>query len=199
MSRKKKKRKQIPGYYVNQYLTSQGAWFLPSQRIYPGAMLKTMNFFGQIGAQIEAGIKFCIVCGQGSHRLDWINVLYPICDNHSEEDFVRAKGPVSWFGFFQKGATHVNDLVTPDDMPKLLFSQQAYNNLPDAKRRILFKLKKKSAVQTVNDTCTEIVWYLDPQVFIEMTTEYPWLLDRNLGEPVVTEDFWATQFGKNNP
>lgn len=92
----------------------------------------------------------------------------------------------------------MTNIVAPDDMPKLTFSQQAYNNLPDPKRRILFKLKKRSAVQTVNDTCTEIVWYLDPQVFLEMTTEFPWLLDKNLGEPE-EHDFWTAHFGVSNP
>jgi len=92
----------------------------------------------------------------------------------------------------------MSDIVAPDDMPKLTFSQQAYNNLPDPKRRILFKLKKRSAVQSVNATCTEIVWYLDPQVFLEMTTEFPWLLDKNLGE-AEAPDFWSGQFGAQNP
>src|SRR6267378_1411411 len=112
-----------------------------------------------VGRQTDPGIKYCIVCGQGSHRTDWTNEPYPTCDNHTLDDLIE-RAVTGWF-LLRKGASStMSDIVAPDDMPKLTFSQQAYNNLPDPKRRILFKLKKRSAVHTVNDTCTEIVWYL---------------------------------------
>jgi hypothetical protein len=112
-----------------------------------------------------------------------------MCDGHTEEEALRATN-TGWV-ILLKGAKLVGTIVPPSDLPKLLFTQQAYTNLPDAKRRILFKLKQKTASQTVNDTCTEIVWFLDPSVFLEMTTEYPWLLDKNLGEPEPGQDFWG--------
>lgn len=133
--------------------------------------------------------KFCIVCGQGSHRLDWQSNFYPMCDSHTDEDIITTPGPVGWFGF-RKGV-HMGTFVPPDDLPKLVFNQQVYDSLPMEKRQILYKLKKQTAAQGVNDTCTIITWYLDPVVFVEITTKYPWLLDSNMGEPVVN-DFWSS-------
>lgn len=34
--------------------------------------------------------KFCIVCGQGSHRLDWQSRDNPSCDSHSPEEVKAA-------------------------------------------------------------------------------------------------------------
>ncbi len=85
-----------------------------------------------------------------------------------------------------------SNIVPPDDMPKLVFTRDVYNDLPEAKKRILFKLKKQAASQSVDVSATEIIWYLDPEVFLEMTTEFPWLLDKNLGETEVdVDDLWG--------
>ena len=34
--------------------------------------------------------KFCIVCGQGSHRLDWQSRDNPTCDTHSPDEVKAA-------------------------------------------------------------------------------------------------------------
>lgn len=40
--------------------------------------------------------QFCVVCGQGSHRTDWVNkfkangTLYVACDNHSTDQVQKA-------------------------------------------------------------------------------------------------------------
>ena len=39
---------------------------------------------------------YCVVCGQGSHRKDWIGVKNPACDSHSKEQVaaaIAAKNP----------------------------------------------------------------------------------------------------------
>lgn len=41
--------------------------------------------------------KFCVVCGQGSHRLDWQDTASPVCDKgvHSDEELAAAKAKAS--------------------------------------------------------------------------------------------------------
>lgn len=41
-----------------------------------------------------ASVKYCIICGQGSHRTDWRNVSGNLvaCDHHSKEEFAKAVG-----------------------------------------------------------------------------------------------------------
>ena len=40
----------------------------------------------------EAGIKYCVVCGAGSHRKDWVNKVgnSVACDSHSRDEVARA-------------------------------------------------------------------------------------------------------------
>lgn len=37
-------------------------------------------------------IQYCVVCGRGSHRTDWINTSgsYVACDYHTKEQMVKA-------------------------------------------------------------------------------------------------------------
>ena len=39
--------------------------------------------------------RFCIVCGQGSHRLDWQSNTAPACDTHSKEEVAAAKAKLN--------------------------------------------------------------------------------------------------------
>jgi hypothetical protein len=34
--------------------------------------------------------RSCIVCGQKSHRVDWVNATYPVCDSHSKLEVQNA-------------------------------------------------------------------------------------------------------------
>ena len=34
--------------------------------------------------------KYCVVCGQGSHRTDWQDAEFPACDTHSKEQVATA-------------------------------------------------------------------------------------------------------------
>lgn len=34
--------------------------------------------------------KFCVVCGAGSHRLDWQDKKNPSCDSHSQAEVMKA-------------------------------------------------------------------------------------------------------------
>jgi hypothetical protein len=35
----------------------------------------------------DEGIKYCVVCGAGSHRLDWQSSTKPVaCDTHTKEE-----------------------------------------------------------------------------------------------------------------
>ena len=38
----------------------------------------------------------CVVCGQASHRKDWVGVKYPACDSHTKAEIqvaIAAKNP----------------------------------------------------------------------------------------------------------
>ncbi len=39
--------------------------------------------------------KFCVVCGQGSHRLDWQSRDNPACDTHSTDEVKAALAKLS--------------------------------------------------------------------------------------------------------
>jgi hypothetical protein len=34
--------------------------------------------------------RFCVVCGQGSHRADWQDASAPACDSHSKDEVAAA-------------------------------------------------------------------------------------------------------------
>lgn len=34
--------------------------------------------------------KRCVVCGTGSHRVDWQSVEFPACDSHSKDEIADA-------------------------------------------------------------------------------------------------------------
>lgn len=43
-------------------------------------------------AAVDGGIKYCAVCGQGSHRTDWIKKLPDggvACDSHTQEEIAK--------------------------------------------------------------------------------------------------------------
>jgi hypothetical protein len=39
--------------------------------------------------------RFCVVCGLGSHRLDWASKQYPSCDGHSAAEVKAAIAKLS--------------------------------------------------------------------------------------------------------
>lgn len=46
-----------------------------------------MTFRPGVDVAVE---KFCVVCGIGSHRIDWQDAAQPACDKHSEAEVAKA-------------------------------------------------------------------------------------------------------------
>jgi len=38
----------------------------------------------------EVIAKRCVVCGSGSHRVDWQSIEYPACDSHTKDEVADA-------------------------------------------------------------------------------------------------------------
>lgn len=65
---------------------------------------------------------------------------------------------------------------------KLTITREAFDQAPPEKQAILKMLKAQSLTQTFEYTRSVVVWYFLPEVFIEITKKFPWLLDSSLGE-----------------
>ena len=65
----------------------------------------------------------------------------------------------------------------------LTLTLEAFKLLSDEKQRLLASLKERYIINAViNDTRSEVTWYLTNENFLKLTEEHPWLLDKDLGE-----------------
>lgn len=88
-----------------------------------------------------------------------------------------------------------NDEKTPSEAIAepvgIRISKAAFDNCGDYKKGILRQIRKRvanakfeSSGSTYLDAISPqvLIWYFDPQEFLKVIKEYPWLLDANLGE-----------------
>lgn len=68
------------------------------------------------------------------------------------------------------------------EFAKLEITRIAFTEASGAKQKLLKEFKKKSVLQTISKDKRIITWFFTPEVFLDLTTKHPWLLDSNLGE-----------------
>lgn len=79
----------------------------------------------------------------------------------------------------------------------LVLNYNAFSAISIEKKKLLFEIKKRTASQVVDNENLTVTWFFEPEVFLDVVKEYPWLLDKNLGEKEVEDAHFG--FGYSNP
>jgi hypothetical protein len=97
---------------------------------------------------------------------------------------------VTWSRLMNPKDDEVNDrllsaIVSPVE---LRITRSAFDSCGTDKKALLRSIRKRAALAKFEDLQNEVpqtlVWYFEAEEFLRVTTEYPWLLDSNLGEKI---------------